>query len=320
MANSQIVMSPELEKEEVVKVSKVTKVSKNKKGSKTSKGSKKESSPWTADANTVFGFEEEELRRKLENDAEFKTTFMEHYKKLEGIIKDMKASEKLEKDRARQLVREEKDLAERTRLKSIIQKIQENDPDVALEPEASALRFFDSSIKYLKEWVKEYKMKLKEAKNAEKQAKLDAKEAKNAEKQAKLEAKHTKQTAQMEKMEKDLEKWNDLVDFEVLSFADKLTDVEHFKEMKAYHTRVKLLVQVAKFGENVEGIPEYDKENISDEDLKTMHTRIKLLNQLVKLDQPLDYECDKSIEDLKEMIVEMKNPVDVDYQSGPDEN
>lgn len=312
MANSQIAMSPELESE---KVSKVTKVSKNKKGSKT-----KGSPAWTASAKTVFGFDEEELRRKLENEPEFKTTFMEHYKKLEGIMKDMKASEKLEKDRARQLVREEKDLAERTRLKAIIQKIQENDPDVALEPEGEQDNFFDSSIKYLKNWVKEYKMKLKEAKNAEKQAKLEAKQAKDTEKQAKLEAKHTKQTAQMEKMEKDLEKWNDLVDIEVLSFADKLTDVEYFKEMKAYHTRVKLLVQIAKFGENVEGIPEYDQEKISDEDLKTMHTRVKLLNQLVKLDQPLDYECDKTIEDLKEMIVEIKNTADVDYQSGPEEN
>ena len=76
--------------------------------------------------------------------------------------------------------------------------------------------------------------------------------------------------------------------------------------MKAYHTRIKLLVQLAKFAESVEGVPEYDVETIKDDDLKEMHARCKVLNQLAKLDSPIDYGTEKSIEELKAAVVEAK--------------
>ena len=252
---------------------------------------------------TVFGFGEEELRSRLNSDSSFRSEFMLHYEKLSSVVKDQLNSEKKSRDSARALARAEKEEAERSRLKGIIMKIQETDAGGL----GACPQFEESSIKYLKEWVKNYKTDLKSKKEAEKKAKLEAKAAKEAEKQAKKSAKLDKQAGQMVKMEKDLEKWNDVLDIEVLSFVDKMSSVEgHFKEMKAYHTRIKLLVQLGKFAENVEGVPDYDEENISNEDLKAMHTRVKLLNQLTKFDTHLDYECDKTNEDIKETIAKLK--------------
>ena len=259
---------------------------------------------------TVFGYSEEELRSRLSSDSSFRTEFMLHYEKLSSLVKDTKDSEKKTRDSARALARAEKEEAERSRLTAIIKKIQENDPEVpdGFGVEAGDPKFFEeSSIKYLKEWVKNYKKDLKTKKEAEKKAKLEARAVKEAEKEAKKSAKLDKQAGQMVKMEADLVKWNDVLDMEVLSFVDKMSSVEgHFKEMKAYHTRIKLLVQLGKFAENVEGVPEWDEENISDEDLKAMHTRVKLLNQLTKFDTHLDYECDKTIEEIKETIAKLK--------------
>lgn len=261
-----------------------------------------------AEVGSVFGFSASELREKL-SEEKFKSRFMEHYEKLVGIVKEMKSSEKEAKERARADVKHEKERSERTRLREVITKIQEKDSSVTLEGEEGTEDFFEaSSIKYLKEWVKKYRASAKAAKEAEKEAKLAAREAKDAAKKAKADVKHEKQIAQMEKMAGDLQKWNDKVEFEVQCFEDKLGKPdEHFAEMKAYHTRVKLLIQLAKFAETVEGVPEYNAEEIEDDDLKAMHARCKLLNQLYKLEKPLDYDTDRDTCALKAYIAEVKN-------------
>lgn len=251
---------------------------------------------------TVFGFVEEELRSRLNSDSSFRSEFMLHYEKLSSVVRAWEEEEKKTRNSARALARAEKEEAERSRLKAIIKKIQETDAGGL----GACPQLEESSIKYLKEWVKNYKTDLKTKKEAEKKAKSEAKAAKEAEKEAKKIAKLDKQAGQMVKMEADLEKWNEQLSMEVLSFVDKMSSAEHFKEMKAYHTRVKLLVQLGKFAENVEGVPEWDEENISNEDLKAMHTRVKLLNQLTKFDTHLDYECDKTIEEIKETIAKLK--------------
>mgnify|MGYP001176152416 CR=1 FL=1 len=258
---------------------------------------------------TVFGYSGEELRSKLSSDEEFKETFMEHYRKLVEIVKEANRSEKEAKERARADVKQEKEEAERNRLRDVIRKIQEKDNSVVLEGEEAKGDFFEtSSIKYLKEWVKKYRASAKAAKEAVKEAKLAAREAKEAAKKAKAGVKHEKQIAQMEKMDGDLQKWNDKVEFEVQCFEDKLGKPdEHFSEMKAYHTRVKLIIQMTKFAETVEGVPEYNAEEIEDDDLKAMHARCKLLNQLYKLEKPLDYDTERDTCALKAYVAEVKN-------------
>ena len=257
---------------------------------------------------TAFGMDGEEVLTRLKTDEEFREVFMSQFVVVHGLVKEFKKWEKESKALARAKASSEKEDSERARLREVIGKIKENDPEVEMEPEAVLGDFLEgSSIKYLKEWVKNYRTAVKAAKEAEKQAKLDAKAEKEAAKQAKLNAKLDKQTGQMIKMEADLEKWNDLVGIEVLSFVGKMSSAEHFSEMKTYHTRIKFLVQLAKFAENVEGVPDYDEETISDDDLKEMHTRCKLLNQLTKLDIPIDYGTEKTIDDLKDTIKHAKN-------------
>jgi len=255
---------------------------------------------------SAFGYDKNELLEKLKTERKFSAEFMEQFQVVVELVKEYQNHTKNEEKTARALVKEEKESAERARLREVIEKIRENDPKMVLEPESIE----ESSIKNLKKWVKDYRASVKAAKEAEKQAKLDAKEAKEAAKQAKLTAKREKQIAQMEKMEADLKKWNDKVEFEVLSFIGKLEKPDdHFKEMKAYHTRIKFLVQIAKFTENVEGVPEYNEETIEDGDLKEMHSRCKILNQLTKLDNPIDYGTEMTIEALKEAVVSAKTAV-----------
>ena len=264
----------------------------------------------TPEKGSAFGFKREELVGKLKEDEEFAKVFMEQYKIVEEIVKEYHEHEKTTKKRARDDAAHEKEKAERARLQTVIMKIQEKDTNVILEPESAGVDFFEgSSIKYLKEWVKKYRASVKEAKAAEKKAKQQAKEAKEAVKQAKAQAKHDKQIAQMEKMEANLKKWNDQVEFEVVTVWDIDSHVtnDDFAKMKSYHTRVKLLMQLAKFAENVEGVPEYDVESISDDDLKEMHTRCKLLNQLYNLNAPLDYGTEMPIEALKAAVEGAKN-------------
>jgi hypothetical protein len=260
------------------------------------------------EGESAFGYDRGELLSKLKTDWEFRRVFMSQFAVVQGLVKEFKEYEKESKKRARAEADSEKEKAERVRLREVIGKIQEKDQEVVLEAEETDGDFFEgSSIKYLKEWVKNYRASVKAAKEAEKQAKIAAKEAKEAAKEAKAQKKRDNQLAQMEKMDANLKKWNDQVEFEVQSFEDKLDNpTEHFDEMKAYHTRIKLLVQLAKFAETVEGVPEYDVETINDDDLKEMHARCKLLNQLGKLDVAIDYGTEKTIDDLKTAIKEAK--------------
>ena len=257
---------------------------------------------------SAFGYDRGELLSQLKSDSEFRRVFMAQFAVVQGLVKEFKEYEKESKKRARAEADSEKEKAERTRLREVIGKIQEKDPEVVLEAEENGGDFFEgSSIKYLKEWVKNYRASVKAAKEAEKQAKIAAKEAKEAAKEAKAQKKRDNQLAQMEKMDANLKKWNDQVEFEVQSFEDKLDNpTEHFVEMKAYHTRIKLLVQLAKFAETVEGVPEYDVETIKEDDLKEMHARCKLLNQLGKLDVAIDYGTEKTMDELKTAIKEAK--------------
>ena len=254
---------------------------------------------------SAFGYDKSELLEKLKTDREFSGVFMEQFAVVQGLVKEYQMHMKMEEKNARALVKEEKESAERARLESVIEKILEKDPKAVLEPESIE----GSSINNLKKWVKDYRSSVKAAKEAEKQAKLDAKEAKEAAKQAKLNAKREKQIAQMEKMAANLKKWNEQVDFAIVTIWEINSHVtqEDFTEMKAYHTRIKLLVQLAKFAESVEGVPEYDVETIKDDALKEMHARCKLLNQLTKLDCPIDYDTEMTIEALKAAVQGAKN-------------
>jgi len=258
------------------------------------------------DAKSAFGFDAAELLTKLNTDEEFASTFMEQYAVLQSVVKDFKTTVKEAKTRAREDAKYEKEQAERERLTEVITKIQEKDPEVVLEPEAAGDNFFEgSSIQYLKQWVKNYRTSVKNAKAAEKQAKADAKTEKEAEKQAKADAKAEKEDALREKLLSQMPKLIEMIDYEPEYDEETIT----LKEIKIIHARVKMLGQLKKYNENVDDIPDVEEETIEHDELKSIHARAKLINQHNRLfpDDTLTYPCDKTLENIKEFIKENKD-------------
>ena len=253
---------------------------------------------------TAFGLDAKDLLKRLHTDAEFNSTFMEQYAVVQDIIKQYKQDLKDKKDAERRVVEQEKEKAERARLKEVIGKIQEKEPEVVLEPEGDNADFFEeSSIKYLKEWVKNYRADVKAQKDAAKAQKLAEKEAKSALKAQKAAAKAEKEAAQREKFLEQIPKFVEGLDYVPEYDADTI----ELTELKALHARCKMLNQVQKFAENVVNMPDYEDETIEDDDLKALHARCKLLNQLQKLDVMVDYDNEKDNDALKALIKETKN-------------
>ena len=253
---------------------------------------------------TTFGFDAKELLTRLQNESEFAETFMEEYAVLQDIVKQFKEHQKALKDAERQQVQKEKDEAERARLKEVISKIKEKDPEVVLEPETDNADFFEeSSIKYLKQWVKNYRADVKAQKEAAKAQKLAEKEAKAALKAEKAAAKAEKEAAQREKFLEQIPKFVEGLDYVPEYDADTI----ELAELKVLHARCKMLNHLQKFAENVVNMPEYEDETIEDEDLKALHARCKLLNQLQKLDVMVDYDNEKDNDALKALIQETKD-------------
>jgi hypothetical protein len=252
---------------------------------------------------TAFGFDRTELLTRLQTSSEFAETFMEQYSVVQEIVKQFKEHQKAQKDMARLKVQEEKETAERGRLREVITKIQEKDADVVLEPEEDGGNFFEGSIKFLKEWVKNYRASVKAKKDAIKAEKLAEKEAKAALKAQKADAKAEKEAAQREKLLEQLPKFIENLDYVPEYDADTI----ELADLKALHARCKMLTQLKKMTDNVVNVPEYDDETIVDEDLKTIHTRCKFLNQLQKLDVMIDYDNEQDNDALKELIKDTKN-------------
>lgn len=252
---------------------------------------------------TAFGFDAKELLTRLQNESEFANTFMEQYAVVQDIVKQFKEHQKAIKETERQQVQQEKDDAERTRLKEVIGKIQEKDPEVVLEPEEDGGNFFEGSIKYLKQWVKDYRASVKAKKDAIKAEKLAKKEAKEAIKAQKAAAKAEKETALREKLLEQLPKFVENLDFVPEYDADTI----ELADLKALHARCKMLNQLKKMTDNVVNVPEYDGETIEDDALKVLHTRCKLLNQLQKLDVMVDYDNEQDNDALKALIKDTKN-------------
>ena len=253
---------------------------------------------------TAFGLDAKDLLKRLHTDAEFNSTFMEQYAVVQDIIKQYKQDLKDKKDAERRVVEQEKEKAERARLKEVIGKIQEKEPEVVLEPEGDNSDFFEeSSIKYLKEWVKNYRADVKAQKDAAKAQKLAEKEAKAALKAEKAAAKASKEATQREKFLEQIPKFVEGLDYVPEYDADTI----ELTELKALHARCKMLNQVQKFAENVVNMPDYEDETIEDDDLKALHARCKLLNQLQKLDVMVDYDNEKDNDALKALIQDTKN-------------
>jgi hypothetical protein len=252
---------------------------------------------------TAFGFEANELLTRLQTESEFADTFMEQYALVQEIVKQFKEHQKALKDAERQKVQEEKDEAERARLKEVITMIQEKDSDVVLEPEEDGGNFFEGSIKYLKQWVKDYRVSVKAKKDTIKAEKLAEKEAKAALKAQKAAAKEEKETALREKLLEQLPKFIENLDYVPEYDADTI----ELSDLKALHARCKMLTQLKKMTDNVVNVPDYDDENIEDDALKVLHTRCKLLNQLQKLDVLIDYDNEQDNDALKALIKDTKN-------------
>ena len=94
---------------------------------------------------------------------------------MEQIQQDIHKAKKSEKRKAKKSEKRKAEREERARLKATITKIQETDPEVpeGFGVEAADVNFFEeSSIKYLREWVKNYQSDVKAMKEAAKKAEL----------------------------------------------------------------------------------------------------------------------------------------------------
>lgn len=266
----------------------------------------RESPVRTDEEVTTFGFGKEDLMKRLKTDNDFASTFMSEFSVLQQIVKEYQNSVKQAKATARYLVKQEKEGAERKRLKAIITKIQENDPDVVLEPEAVLGDFFEgSSIKYLKEWVKKYRNDVKEKKAAVKQAKADAKVAKEAAKQAKADAKAEKEEVLREKLLSQLPKLLEKVETFIVEYDE---DTISMADLKILHSSVKMMGQLKQYTENVSHIPDVIGDDY--DDIKEVHTRAKILNQYNRLpgcESELTYVSEKTNDEVKALIKEAKN-------------
>lgn len=254
---------------------------------------------------SAFGFSAKELSVRLCSDSEFAKIFMSEYEVVQEIVKHYKTQEKEKKAKERETVQKEKEEAELTRLKSVIAKIQEKDPDVVLTPEdIKGSDFFeDSTIKYIKEWVKNYRASVKEQKEAVKAEKLAKKEQREAAKAKKAQEKAEKDVATREKLLAQLPKFIEQIDYVPEFDADEQT----FAELKELHTRCKMLAQMKKMAESVVNVPDYDDETVDQDTLKYMHARCKMLNQLKKLDVLLDYDNEQDNDALKTLIKDTKS-------------
>lgn len=255
---------------------------------------------------TAFGFDAKELLTKLKTEEEFARTFMEQYAVLQGVVKEFKTTIKELKSRARADVKSEKEKADRDRLKEVIMKIQEKNPEVVLEPETASDNFFEgSSVKYLKQWVNDYRSSVKNAKATEKQAKAEAKAEKEAKKQAKVDAKAEKDEAQREKLLSQMPKLVEQIDYNP-EYDEEIIPLD---ELKTLHARVKMLGQLKKYRDIVNDIPDVEEETIEHSELKTIHARSKLINQYSRLSnvEELTYVSEKTLEEIKDLIKEAKS-------------
>lgn len=256
---------------------------------------------------TTFGFNAKDLLRRLKTEEEFASTFMEQYAVLQTVVKDFRQSLKKKKEEARAEAEHEKNNAEYERLKVVIGKIQEKDPSVKLPPPEDPADddFFDSSLSYIKGWLKDYRKDLKAKKLAEKQAKADAKAAKEAQKQEKADAKAAKDEALREKLLSQMPKLVEQIDYE----PDYDEETIPLAELKTLHARVKMLGQLKKYREIVNDIPDVEEETIEHSELKTIHARSKLINQYCRLAnaEELTYVSEKTLDEIKELIKEAKS-------------
>lgn len=255
---------------------------------------------------TTFGFNAKDLLRRLKTEEEFATTFMEQYAVLQTVVKDFRQSLKKKKEEARAEAEHEKNNAEYERLKVVIGKIQEKDSSIELIPEDHADDdFFDSSLSYIKGWLKDYRKELKAKKLAEKQAKADAKAAKEAKKQEKADAKAAKDETLREKLLSQMPKLVEQIDYE----PDYDEETIPLAELKTLHARVKMLGQLKKYRDIVNDIPDVEEETIEHSELKIIHARSKLINQYCRLAnaEELTYVSEKTLEEIKDLIKEAKS-------------
>lgn len=254
--------------------------------------------------NTTFGFDTEELLKRLMTDSDFKSKFMSEYSVLVQIVQKYKDSEKEKLKDAKAVAKSEKDHAVREHLKTVISKILEKEPNLVLEPESVHGNFFeDSSINYIKEWLKNYRIAKKTEKETIRQAKADAKAEKEAMKHAKADAKAAKEEVLREKLISQLPKLLEKVEtLEIEYDEDTLT----LPELKNLHTRVKMLGQLKQYSENVNEIPDVEADDY--DCIKTIHVRAKIINQYNRLcsDDELSYHCDETNDEVKVLIKKAK--------------
>lgn len=257
------------------------------------------------DSESWLNMSPSELLRELQSNTEFNTNFFVKYAEIQEIVKQYKAAVKAERDAAREKLKKERAIAQRARLIETIQKIMEKDED---HDAPEDLLSDATENETMKEWIKEYRAKIKAAKEALKAEREAEKAEKEAAKQAKLEAKQAKDAETRTKLIEKMGKFDDAPEFD----EDEIS----LPDLKALYKRTRLLASMSKF----EDAPDFDEDEISTEDLNILYQRTRTMALIAKLDDPPEYDADTiELDDLKELYKTAKNSSDGDEnQSGSD--
>ena len=269
-------------------------------------------------AADLFQSDSEEILAKMKADEQWAALLVEKLAVIQRAVKQYKAAKKDAEKAAKEVVANEKEALERTKLFETIAKLREAAPEL-FKDEGSG--YDDLTNEDLKGFIKTTKMVIKdrdakakeekkaqlEAKKAEREAKKAEREAKKAEREAKKAEREAKKTerdvAKREKMIAQLSKFVEQLDF--VPDYDELTT--ELKDLEAIHKRCKLLTQTKQLAEKVCEVPEYDEEEIGDDELEVMHTRAKVISHLNKIrDDALNYDCEQTVDELKEMLAQAK--------------
>ena len=262
-------------------------------------------------AADLFQSDSEEILAKMKADEQWAALLVEKLAVIQRAVKQYKAAKKDAEKAAKEVVANEKEALERTKLFETIAKLREAAPEL-FKDEGSG--YDDLTNEDLKGFIKTTKMvikdrdaKAKEEKKAQLEAKKAEREAKKAEREAKKAEREAKKTerdvAKREKMIAQLSKFVEQLDF--VPDYDELTT--ELKDLEAIHKRCKLLTQTKQLAEKVCEVPEYDEEEIGDDELEVMHTRAKVISHLNKIrDDALNYDCEQTVDELKEMLAQAK--------------
>ena len=211
-----------------------------------------------------------ELGVKLADDEEYRAEFMKANGLLQDVLKSYQGKVNAEKKILRDKVKAVNDMKKKEMLVEKA-KLLFGDDDEEEDYSVKSLEELSKLVKDYLDKVKEDKLKVKEDK---------------------ANAKREKEEKKKEKLESELSKYVEKMDYVPESEGLSIDQLVYL------HKRCKMISDLV----GMENLPEYDQEEVKDEELLEMWNRWRLLKQVVKFMPELDYNSEKTNDELDIML------------------